>query len=228
MFSVCVWVCAWWCVLQCQLSHIARRMLRAIWTHLCKYDRDRGRVERILLLSSVFQPLQLWCVASGSVPSPCGPLQIRTSRLSSAFSGISVHPCTRLPCFCLLWPSTSPLLLLCLTSCQNYSTSPLTIGPFIHPFIKSTTHPPVYPLAHPDNPHLPSHPSFIYSFIIHLCINPYIYSPIHCTYSFIHLSIHPSIFHPSIHHLMHTLYIYLQYSFTHRLVTHPSIFVTKN
>lgn len=117
--------------------------------------------------------------------------------------------------------SGHPLLL---TSCQNYSTSPLTFGPFIHPFIKLTTHPRVHPLVHPDNSHPPSQPSFNYSIIIHLCINPYIYSPIHCTYSFIYLSIHPSIFHPSIHHLMHTLYIYLQYSFTHRLVTHPSIF----
>lgn len=56
LFSVCVCVSVSGLVF---CHAIARRMLRAVWTHLCKYDEDRGRVEQTLLLSSVSQALQL-------------------------------------------------------------------------------------------------------------------------------------------------------------------------
>lgn len=219
---VCVFVCDWSGVLPCWFSRIARRMPRAVWTHLCKYDRDRRRVETTFLHSSVSQPLELWCEASGSVPSPCGPLKIRTSWLSSAFSGISIHPvypfnptsvCSSHPSF--LCPETYKLF----TSHSLAYSNP--VGP-------------IYPPTYPTNSinlsillyiRLSIH-SLILSFIIYLsifplsipiCIYRCIHSPIYCpNLLFIH-----SLFYPLIHASVHTSTCSINLP-TH-LVTHPYI-----
>lgn len=82
---MCVYLLCWWPESCCRLFKL-----------IC-VNRDsgmEGRGQYIICLSAASP---LWSESSGHVPSPCGPLQIRTGQLSSAFWGKSLHPCTRSP-----------------------------------------------------------------------------------------------------------------------------------
>lgn len=151
-----IWVCVCVCVyLLCWWPESCWRLFKLICVNRDSGMEGRGR--SIICLSAASL---LWSESSGHVPSPCGPLQIRTGPLSSAFWGKSLHPCTSSP------PPLTSILSIS-SSVQPRFTLERPAWPHTrHPSVHHSSHPfvclifwPIHPFSsgmNTTNPLLPS------------------------------------------------------------------------